>query len=147
MYLYFGRMKFMYPNTIKAAFVLFFVSTIAAIISMSIDIYFAPPVLSKQAMAAFSGIAMSIFLLNVYYIYKGRNWARILWLLLLAGGIAVALLNGAPPPPHYISVYYCYFESFQIVLQTVITILLFHPDSNAWFAHRASGTRGEQNVV
>ncbi|MEJ2501444.1 MAG: hypothetical protein P8Y65_10070 [Campylobacterales bacterium] len=137
----------MYPNTIKAAFVLFLVSIIAAFISMSIDIYFAPPVLSKQTMAVFSLIAMSIFLLNVYYIYKGRNWARILWLVLLVAGIAVALLNGAPPPPHHISIYYCYFESFQIVLQTVITILLFLPDSNAWFAQHASKTPGEEHVV
>ncbi|MEJ2469424.1 MAG: hypothetical protein P8Y51_10290, partial [Campylobacterales bacterium] len=76
----------MYPNTIKAAFVLFLVSIIAAFISMSIDIYFAPPVLTTQTMAVFSLIAMSIFLLNVYYIYKGRNWARILWLGLLVAG-------------------------------------------------------------
>lgn len=137
----------MYPNTIKAAFVLLLVSIITAVVSISIDFYFAPPILSKQDMAVFSVITMSIFLLNVYYICKGRNWARILWLVLFVGGIAVALLNGAPPPPHHISGYYFYFESFQIVLQTAITILLFLPDSNAWFAQRASGTQGERDVV
>jgi hypothetical protein len=72
-----------------------------------------------------------LFSLPIVGIRRGRNWARILMLVLVAGGCLVA---GLEPDP-------VYFRSFaasviwiaQAVLQVVAVSLTFTPSAAAWF--------------
>jgi hypothetical protein len=80
--------------------------------------------------------------LNVVLIANGRNWARILFLVLFVAGLPMtpsALLQFDRDPTRVVLLL------FQCSLQVVALVLLFLPPSNTWFrslkaARRAVGS-------
>jgi len=124
----------MYPKTIKIAAALFVLSIIMAVISTYIDYQHEPEAMSRQILLLMVAIFLAPYCLIFFYIMLRRNWARILWLIVFLLGSALMFYN--QHPVHYNHVSLKYFSMFQALLQLLITVLLFLPESGKWFKAR-----------
>ncbi len=126
----------MHPGTIKIALITFIISILAAISSTIIYVYFEPQTVPSTALIVLSAIFILPYLILFNYIYKRKNWARYLWLLIFVLG-NIMTLSGHAPTDYHIAVLK-YFSYLQTLLQAVITVLLFLPASNRWFKTKES---------
>jgi hypothetical protein len=79
-------------------------------------------------------VYFGIVFVLVNRIYVGRNWARILWLVLILVGLPFAILGGLQEVRKNI-VIGC-LSIIITLFQTAGTFLLFTGKSNAWFRAR-----------
>ena len=90
-----------------------------------------------EAAVAIVVVIFAIMLFFIFMIGKGRNWARITVLVLYIIGTAmmiVGLVSGAPFGAAAI------MDVVQVIVQLVALVMLFSPESNAWF----QGVKGGQ---
>lgn len=121
----------MHPRTIKIALILFVISIMTAISSTIFYIYVEPQAESSVNLIVLSAIFILPYLILFNYIYKRKNWARYLWLIIFVLGNV--LIRGGHAPTNYHYDFLAYFSYVQTLLQLVITILLFLPASNRWY--------------
>lgn len=121
----------MYPGTIRIALITFIVSIAAAIVSTVIYVYFEPQTVPSLPLIVLSAIFILPYLILFYYIYRRKNWARYLWLVIFVLGNVMTFSGHAPADYHYAVLKY--FSYLQTLLQAVITVLLFLPASGRWF--------------
>ena len=76
-------------------------------------------------------IGVGIAVLFAYFIGKGANWARVVYTILSVLGLLFSLfgLFSLPVVPLLLGL-------VGIVLTVAVLVLLYRPDSNAWFAAR-----------
>lgn len=129
----------MHPQTIKIALIIFIISIVAAITSTIIYVYFEPQTVPSPALVVLSAIFILPYLILFNYIYKRKNWARYLWLLIFVLGNIMTLSGHAPTDYHYTILKS--FSYLQTLLQAVITVLLFLPASNRWFKQEETESR------
>ena len=127
----------MQPKTIKIALIVFIISMLAAITSTIIYIYIEPQLETSPNLIVLSAIFILPYLILFNYIYKRKNWARYLWLIIFVLGNI--MIRGGHAPANYHYNFMAYFSYLQTVLQLVITILLFLPASNRWFKSSEQG--------
>jgi len=123
----------MHPGTIKLALIIFIISIVAAISSTIIYVYFEPQTVPSTALVVLSAIFILPYLILFNYIYKRKNWARYLWLLVFVLGNIMMFGGHGHAPTEYHYTLLKYFSYLQTLLQALITILLFLPASNRWF--------------
>lgn len=126
------------PRTIKIALVTFVISIVAAITSTIIYVYFEPQAVPSPALIVLSAIFILPYLILFNYIYKRRNWARYLWLVIFVLGNIMTFSGHAPTDYHYAVLKY--FSYLQTLLQAAITVLLFLPESSRWFKHKETSS-------
>lgn len=131
----------MYPKTIKLAAILFVLSVVAAVISSYIDYQNTPQQAARHVVMFVALVFVVPYAILFSYILKRRNWARIVWLLVFVLGTLLMIFN--PHQAQYSHVSLRYFANFQVLLQVVMTVLLFLPPSNRWFRHRETHPAGK----
>ncbi|MBU4565583.1 MAG: hypothetical protein KKE29_12745 [Proteobacteria bacterium] len=75
-------------------------------------------------------VIFAIMLFFIFMIGKGRNWARITFLVLYIIGtvmMVVGLVSGAPFGAAAL------MDIVQVIIQLVALVMLFSAESNAWF--------------
>ena len=75
-------------------------------------------------------VILAIMLFFIFMISKGRNWARITFLVLFIIGtvmMVVGLVSGAPFGAAAL------MDVVQVLIQLVALVMLFSGESNAWF--------------
>jgi len=126
------------PAQVKRAVACFVASVILALIASLVD--FNEPH-NNMAVPGFFGmdaLFIIVFWLVIYKIGKGRNWARITYLVLTVVGIMstlLAQLPGASPPPSALDLA---FDVVTTLLDLYGLWLVFTGPGSSWFARRVS---------
>jgi len=85
---------------------------------------------------------VAFFAFLIRKISRGRNWARIIWLVLFVGGCCVVMLFALVSKVYRAGVFYSPFSMVVFVVQAAIqfyaTVLLCTSKGRAWFL-RAAG--------
>jgi len=75
-------------------------------------------------------VILAVMLFFIFMIGKGRNWARITFLVLYIIGVVMmvaGLVSGAPLGLAAV------MDVVQVIIQLVALVMLFSAESNAWF--------------
>ncbi|AFL96531.1 hypothetical protein [Ornithobacterium rhinotracheale] len=143
-----GNLTAKMPQNVKTSLILFGISIVLGIIShqflsKSLDAYvaeiqqqYAQGVPQNSAateggkIGGYIGFLLNIFLL--YMVYKGKNWARIVILVLGVLGIFVIIFSVLPILMRIDKVL-LFFYAISCLLQIIALILLFTPSARPWF--------------
>lgn len=90
------------PRSVRAAVWLLVFGLALASVSVTLNVLNAPENLSRPVMATFAVISLSIQGLFVYFIWLGKNWARIVFSAFLAIGILVGVGGPKMEGPEFI---------------------------------------------
>ncbi|AFM27051.1 hypothetical protein Desti_4419 [Desulfomonile tiedjei DSM 6799] len=96
---------------------------------------------------------LTVMALICYMIARGRNWARILFLIVVVLGTLLSVLRLTPPSGHSdsfgpVGAYLDYVEIVQIGLQSGAAVLLCQRASSDWFkAMKKLRTKDESDVA
>jgi hypothetical protein len=119
------------PRSVRAAVWLLVFGLALASVSVTLNVLNAPESLSRPVMATFAVTSLSIQALFVYFIWLGKNWARIVFSAFLAIGIFVGIGGPKMEGVHHWFALVNYWIGMGIGVTTLI--LLFIPASNGWF--------------
>ena len=121
-----------FPQTIQIALVCYVSMVLLGIPSSLFNILNAPADFSRPVMFTLVAITLGLLSLNGYFIFRAKNWARILFAVLMLSGIAMEFVDDQPMVYFHDFVYYAYWT--QGVLGLTVVVFVFLPTSNAWFA-------------
>ena len=120
------------PLAVKVATILLLLGVAVASVSVASNIANAPPHYSRTFMIGYGLARIAIVLLMIYLIYKGKNWARIVYAVLGIGTLAVGFGGPNPAGTHHGFVAVNHWGG--LALTAVVLVMLFLPPSNRWFA-------------
>jgi MFS family permease len=119
------------PSPVTFAVGLIIVGLIASLVSVSLNIVFAPRQHSRSVIIVVSVAMISLQVGLAYFLFIGRNWARVIYIA--SGLLAVAMGIKGPNPAgvHHEFVVINHWLGLAIIVVTTILFLL--PPSNAWY--------------
>ncbi|MCF8042854.1 MAG: hypothetical protein K9K36_01655 [Desulfarculaceae bacterium] len=121
------------PNTANTAVILLYVAWGLGVLRTLLG---APAIFhlgsegQAGAAVAIVVVILAVMLFFIFMIGKGRNWARITFLVLFIIGtvmMVVGLVSGAPFGAAAL------MDIVQVITQLVALVMLFSAESNAWF--------------
>lgn len=118
------------PNVVNVAIALYLISIIVSIPALIINAYNAPEDQSKPVILIGGSIFIVLYLAFAWLLYKGKNWARILYGIAGVIGV-VSILSEEQIHAHHSSV--LYINWFQLGVSLIVVVLLFLPKSTFWF--------------
>jgi hypothetical protein len=127
------------PASVTGAFALIVLGLTLAAVSVLLNIINAPEQYSRSFMIGYSVIRLSIALGLAHMIYRGKNWARIVYSVLAAASLVTGIAGPNPAGVHHSFVVINHWCG--AVIAAVVLVLLFLPSSNPWFKTRAPGTQ------
>ncbi len=118
------------PITIKSVIVIYVLSIMLTIPTLLINARYAPEEQSESLIITLGLIFMIPYLVIGYFMYKQKNWARIIYTFF--GLLSLfPLITPTQEGINHISVFY--LNWLQTSLMVVMVILLFMPKSNTYF--------------
>src|SRR5258708_6393130 len=112
------------PMTVKAAVISLLVCVVLFVGKFTFDIGLQQPL---AYLIAF--VFVGIFLLQVWFIFKGKNWARLIFVAVVVLGLIPSYVSILEPLRLLTKIY----SLVQIVLQLASAIALILPASTNWY--------------
>lgn len=122
------------PLNLVIAVRLLWISFGIGLISLPLKLFFAPIPMSAPLIVMAFSVAGIVALMNAWLIVKiasGRNWARIVWIVLYAIGVCAIVMS-----PQFLagnSLIVRLINVIQFLMQLVVVALLLTPTAVQWF--------------
>lgn len=125
------------PKLVRWAIYVAVASIVLRLNTLVITLAFTDGSIAKPALVAFFGAVAVAEACVLLFLWRGRRWALILFVLFLVFGLWI---NRGGPPPSWTTAAIVDFW-IQIVLRVATLVLLLLPDSTNWFRQVTAARR------